>query len=101
MVETTGARGGECIVVTLAAANAHAFIFTDSGRGKLTALPTQGIVSIKQTGRAPARRARNAVVTRLNARVAYRAGLGIDERERGVVEMAGNSYYRRDKSPSP
>src|SRR6266852_7756294 len=34
----------------------------------------------------PTRCARDTIVARFNARAAYRAGLGIDERQRGVVE---------------
>ena len=93
-VESAGARRREQFVVALAAANTFAPVFVNWGLSKKSALPAQRIVSIKQTRCAPAGRTGDTVVTRLNAGVAHCAGLRIDERERGVVEMAqlGSGY---------
>jgi hypothetical protein len=58
------------------------------GLSKLAALPTQRVVVSEHPGRLPARSTGNAIVARLDAGAAYSARLGIDKRERGVVERA-------------
>ena len=61
-------------------------ILADRGFGKLTALPAQRVVFGKHASRLPARGAGNAVMARLDAGAAHRAGLGVDECQSGVVE---------------
>lgn len=76
------------------AADADSLILADRLGGEHSTLPTQRVVLFKQTRGAPTGRTRDAIVTRLNASAAHRTGLRIDERQRGVDEMAemGSGY---------
>lgn len=56
------------------------------GLSKQAALPAYGVVVSEDVSRLPARCTYNAVVARLDACAAHSARLGIDERQRGVIE---------------
>ena len=58
----------------------------DRGLSKGSALPAQRVIVLEDMSRTPARSTRDPVMTRFDTRGANRAGRGVDERQRGVVE---------------
>ena len=88
-VKPAGARAVKRVIVARAATNVLALLQADRSRSKQPALPAQSVVFAEQLSCVPAVTAGDAVMTRLNAVAADGARLRIDEREGGVVKLAG------------
>src|SRR6185503_17757693 len=85
-IESTGASGGERIVIASPTTNGFAVVVVCPSQTQSAALPAKRVRGCKQMGFAPALRASDAIMTRLNTSSADLAKLRINYGQGRVID---------------